>query len=325
MQAIAVPEETIGAEPCAAQVRTGARLHLGFLDLAGDYGRRFGSLGLAIDGFETRVRLRRAATDQAEGAERERTLALLRRLHDAHRTQGGVAAEVVTAIPAHAGLGSGTQLALALARAFRELHGLGVDTRADAAGLTRGARSGLGVALFDRGGFVLDGGRGASTNVPPPLAHLSFPRDWRVVLLRDDGAAGAHGEAERAASATLPPFAPEAAADLCRRALMQVLPGVAEGDFRAFGEGISAIQARLGDHFAPAQGGGRFTSARVGDVAAALERAGAVGLGQSSWGPTGFVFARDPDEAAHWAGFARSAGEIAVAIHAAREAGAEII
>jgi len=324
LEAIAVPDETISAEPCAAQVRTGARLHLGFLDLAGDYGRRFGSLGLAIDGFETRVRLHRVATDQAEGAERERTMALLRRLHDTHRTQGGVAAEVVTAIPAHAGLGSGTQLALALARAFRELHGLGVDTRADAAGLMRGARSGLGVALFDRGGFVLDGGRGAATDVPPPLAHLSFPRDWRVVLLRDDGAAGAHGEAERTAFATLPPFAPEAAADLCRRALMQVLPGVAEGDFRAFGEGISAIQARLGDYFAPAQGGGRFTSARVGDVAAALERAGAVGLGQSSWGPTGFVFARDPDEAAHWARFARSAGEIAVAIHAAREAGAEI-
>ena len=37
------------------QVTTAARLHLGFLDLAGDLGRRFGSIGLAIDAFETRV------------------------------------------------------------------------------------------------------------------------------------------------------------------------------------------------------------------------------------------------------------------------------
>jgi beta-RFAP synthase len=313
------------AQSCAAQVRTGARLHLGFLDLSGDYGRRFGSLGLAIDGFETSVRLRRADADEAQGAESERTRALLRRLRETHATRDGVAAQVVAAIPAHAGLGSGTQLALALARAFRELHGLAVDTHGDAAALMRGARSGLGVALFERGGFVLDGGRGAATDVPPVLAHLSFPREWRVVLLRDDGAAGAHGEAERAAFAKLAPLSPEASADLCRRALMQVLPGVAEADFGAFGEGISAIQARLGDYFAPAQGGGRFTSGAVGRVAAALSRAGAVGLGQSSWGPTGFVFARDADEAEHWARLARETGGVAVAIHVARETGAEIV
>jgi len=322
--AIAVPATTMDAEPFVARVSTGARLHLGFLDLTGDYGRRFGSLGLAVDGFETCVRLRRAERDVVSGAEPARTLKLLQSLKDAHRVSGGVAVEVVTAIPAHAGLGSGTQLALALARAFRNLHGLAPDTRADAAALMRGARSGLGVALFERGGFVLDGGRGSATDVPPVLAHLNFPRDWRVVLLRDDGAVGIHGEAERTGFAKLPPFPAEAAADLCRRALMQILPSVAEADFAAFGEGISAIQARLGDYFAPAQGGGRFTSPSVGSVAAALMREGAVGLGQSSWGPTGFVFARDAHEAEHWAQRAREIGGVAVAIHAAREAGAEI-
>lgn len=324
MEAIGVPESKFARQAGGRGARTGARLHLGFLDLAGDYGRRFGSLGLAIDGFETCVRLRHAEQDQAEGAERERTLAWLARLRDLHGASGGVAAQVEAAIPAHAGLGSGTQLALALARAFRTLHGLAPDARADAAALMRGARSGLGVALFERGGFVLDGGRGPMTQVPPVLAHLRFPSLWRVVLLRDDGA-GAHGEAERAAFARLPAFPPESAADLCRRALTQVLPGVAEADFSAFSEGISAIQARLGDYFAPAQGGGRFASAKVGRVAAALAQSGAVGLGQSSWGPTGFVFARDPDEAAHWARLARAAGDVDVAVHAAREHGASMV
>ena len=50
----------------------------------------------------------------------------------------------------------------------------------------RGARSGLGVALFERGGFMLDAGRGPATSLPPIVSHLPFPADWRVVLLLDD-------------------------------------------------------------------------------------------------------------------------------------------
>jgi beta-RFAP synthase len=309
------------------RVRAGARLHLGFLDLAGDLGRRFGSLGLAIDGFETRVAMRRARRFSARGAEPERVAALIRRLAEALGADGAVEVEVESAIPAHAGLGSGTQLALALGRAFRSVHGLPPETGADAQILTRGARSGVGVALFDGGGFMLDAGRGPQTGTPPVVSQLPFPASWRVVLLLDEAVEGAHGDAERAAFAALPPFPPESAAWICRHALMQVLPGVAEADFQAFGEGLSALQRRLGDHFAPAQGGDRFTSRRVGETAAALERAGALGVGQSSWGPTGFVFARDPDEAAHWAARARAEarGDLRVQVHAARDRGADCV
>jgi beta-ribofuranosylaminobenzene 5'-phosphate synthase len=307
------------------RVSAGARLHLGFLDLNGDLGRRFGSLGLAIDGFETTVAMRPGSG--VTGVESERVERWLARLADAHGRPRAVAVDVASAIPAHAGLGSGTQLALALGWAFRRLHGLPADTVADAATLLRGARSGVGVGLFEHGGLMLDAGRGAKTRLPPIVSRLAVPTPWRVVLLIDDGFTGAHGEAERAAFAALPPFPPAAAADLCRRTLMQVLPGVAEADFSAFGAGLSAIQRRLGDHFAPAQGGGRFTSPRVAAVAAALEQAGALGIGQSSWGPTGFAFARDPDEAAHWAALAKTSarGEIRVQVHAIRPNGAECV
>jgi beta-RFAP synthase len=309
------------------RVSAGARLHLGFLDLGCAFARRFGSLGLAIDGFETRIEMRRASRLAAKGAETQRVEAIVRRLAEASRLDPEVEVEVASAIPAHAGLGSGTQLALGLALAFRRLHGLPPEPEADAAALTRGARSGVGVGLFARGGFMLDAGRGAATTAPPIVSHLPFPTDWRVVLLIDEGAEGAHGEAERAAFAALPAFPREAAADICHRVLMQVLPGVAEADFAAFGAGIGAIQRRLGDHFAPAQGGGRFTSHKVGEVAAALERAGAQGVGQSSWGPTGFVFAPDPEAAAHWAGRARAAarGELRVQISASRARGAQCV
>ena len=64
------------------QVTTTARLHLGFLDLAGDLGRRFGSIGLAIDAFETRVELCEAASFEVLGEERERGAQIARRVAD---------------------------------------------------------------------------------------------------------------------------------------------------------------------------------------------------------------------------------------------------
>ena len=39
----------------SVSLRAPARLHLGFLDPGASLGRRFGSLGLVIDGFETEV------------------------------------------------------------------------------------------------------------------------------------------------------------------------------------------------------------------------------------------------------------------------------
>jgi beta-RFAP synthase len=126
---------------------------------------------------------------------------------------------------------------------------------------------------------------------------VNFPRDWRILLILDPRVEGAHGEAEGRAFAGLPRFPPDAASEICRCTLMRILPGVAEADLEAFGDGVARIQEILGDHFAPVQGGGRFISGPVGRVAARLKALGARGIGQSSWGPTGFAFASDPDHA----------------------------
>ncbi len=178
---------------------------------------------------------------------------------------------ISSAIPAHAGLGSGTQLALTIAAAFRRFAGLPLDSREDARLLDRGARSGVGVALFDRGGLAVDAGRGSHTEVPPVVAWVNFPRDWRVLLILDPRVEGAHGEAEMQAFSQLPRFAADAASEICRRTLMQILPGAVENDLEAFGDGVTGVQKIVGDHFAPAQGGGRFTSLPVGRVAEAIE------------------------------------------------------
>ena len=98
-------------------------------------------------------------------------------------------------IPPHAGLGSGTQLALAIGSAVAALEGLPLDLDEIAARLDRGKRSGIGIGTFGQGGAVLDGGPGPGT-LPPVLARVPFPRAWRVLLIFDPAETGVHG-AER--------------------------------------------------------------------------------------------------------------------------------
>ena len=308
------------------RVATTARLHIGFLDLNGDLGRRFGSIGLSIDAFETSVELCHSSNFQVLGPERERSARLALRFAQKLGLDTAKTLTVRDAIPAHAGLGSGTQLAIAIAAAFRRFSGLAPDAFGDARLLRRGARSGIGAALFERGGLVVDGGRGSDTEFPPMLAHLDFPSQWRIILIMDPKIAGAHDEQEKRAFAALPEFPANCAAEICRRTLMQILPGVAEENLATFGDGVAAIQTILGDHFAPVQGGGRFSSAAVGRIAEMLRAAGARGVGQSSWGPTGFAFARDIEEAEFLARSACAEGgtSVEVKICKAHDRGAEI-
>ena len=157
------------------------------------------------------------------------------------------------------------------------------------------------------------------------VACVSFPRDWRILLILDPRVEGAHGEEERRAFAGLPRFPADAASEICRRTLMQILPGAAEMDLEAFGDGVAGIQEILGDHFAPVQGGGRFMSAAVSQAAARLKALGAHGIGQSSWGPTGFAFASDPDHAQFLVRRARRRESgVEIRICSARDHGAEI-
>ena len=256
---------------------------------------------MLLDGPDTCVRLSRADETTVRGPERERAAQALARISEHLTLSGGHALNVAHAISPHAGLGSGTQLALAVAAAVRRLHGIAPDLRGDAARLGRGARSGIGIALFDQGGLVVDGGRGperdeGSDAVPPAVARLPVPDSWRALLLLDPTARGLSGARERAAFVALPPMAATVTGEICRLVLMQALPALAEADLPQFGDAITRIQERLGDYFIPAQGG-RFTSSRVAQALAALRRLGAPGVGQSSWGPTGFAFARDEAEA----------------------------
>jgi predicted sugar kinase len=87
---------------------------------------------------------------------------------------------------------------------------------------------------------------------------------------------------------------------------MRLLPALAETDLVAFAGAIKEIQDLLGRYFAPLQGGRPFSSPDVACALDLLAGEGALGIGQSSWGPTGFAFAASHAEAARLVNFARN-------------------
>jgi beta-ribofuranosylaminobenzene 5'-phosphate synthase len=274
-----------------------ARLHLGFLDLNGELGRTFGSVGLALGALCTRVTVSKATRAQVSGPDSDRARRYVETLSDALGLRGAHRVDIEEALPSHAGLGSGTQLALALAAAMRKLHGLPLDIRGDAVRVGRGGRSGVGIGLFDRGGVVVDGGRGPASAAAPVISRIPFPATWRVVLVLDPTRSGMHGAEESAAMDRLAPMPAATAAQICRLVLMQAMPALVEADLANFAAAISEMQALLGAYFAPVQGGGAFTSPAVAAALDLLGNEGARGRGQSSWGPTGFTFADTREQA----------------------------
>ena len=297
-----------------------ARLHLGFLDPSGTLRRRFGSLGMMIDGMSTAVRMRAGGVahgeddnrvDAAPQARHEmaRARRLVRHLQSATGRSEPIDMKLTEALPPHVGLGSGTQLALALGRAFSELHGLGLDTPGIANLLDRGARSGIGIAGFDRGGVLLDGGPRSGRQAPPVLARFDFPPEWRVILVQDPARSGLHGDSEKQGMARLPHFERARAAHLCHLVLMQILPAVAEADFGPFAAGLSELQAIVGEYFAPAQGG-VYTSPAVGRLLRWIGEHHEAAIGQSSWGPTAFAILPSEARARRMLESARAAGVV---------------
>lgn len=274
-----------------------ARLHLGFLDPDGALGRRFGSVGLAITNPATEILIERAQQPEISGAEAKRIEKLLAKFQSALDIDGCYKISVESAIPAHAGLGSGTQLALSLGAGLQALSGHAVVPNDLGAIVSRGARSAIGIASFENGGFIIDGGKKDANQPPPVIAHADIPTSWRIVLALDTSAQGVHGKRERDAFSQLEPLSETTAAHLCHVAMMQMLPALHDQDLATFGAAVSEMQDIIGRYFAPAQGGSKFSNPKIEKIVRKMGDLGGQGLGQSSWGPTGFAFFESPDAA----------------------------
>lgn len=263
-----------------------ARLHFGVLDLRGSAGRWFGGIGAAASAPSLLVSASPADRLTVEGEDASRAASFAQQFLEHHGIRSGAHVQVHRALPSHAGLGSGTQLALAIARALAEIHDIGTDPRALARAMGRAQRSAIGTWTFAHGGLVVEGGRRAQRDECGPLiARLPFPESWRCVVVVPDGPPGMSGADEAEAFARLPRPSEHDVEHVSHLVLMVLLPALADADLESFGRALSEIQEVTGRWFAPAQGG-TFASGPSRALVTQLAEWGAAGVGQSSWGPT---------------------------------------
>jgi beta-ribofuranosylaminobenzene 5'-phosphate synthase len=281
-------------------VQTPSRIHITLLDMNGSLGRVDGGIGIALDDPSVLLEAQAGPSVEVRGCDR-RTAVLVRdtaeqvlaRIH----AGAGVSLTVREHFPVHIGLGGGSQLALATARACCELYGKTMTTGELARMIGRGGTSGIGTAAFEHGGFILDGGHrfgpgcektgfapsSASIGVQPPpvLMHHDFPRDWRILLAIPALPEGASGTREAEIFRTCCPVPLGEVRTLCHEVLMRMLPGIAEQDLDRFGTSVNTIQT-LGFKKVELS----FQPREVTGLLDTMRAAGAAGAGMSSFGPT---------------------------------------
>jgi predicted sugar kinase len=285
--------------------------------------RSHGGVGMMVDRPGVHLRMRRSMRFEARGPQSERAIEFARACAAAWNLGSAACAiEVLAAPAAHVGLGSGTQLALAVAAGVHRLfvhegddddlpappehpaqadpdpseHEWSFDGREalDFARATgRGRRSCVGVHGFSRGGLIVEAGRRPAADAAgndglrgfsPMVARVRLPSAWRCVVIVGRDAIGLHGAEEAAVFADLPPMDRAVSAELARLALLELLPAAVEANFAEFSAALGAYGRLAGRPFANAAGKVPYAEAteHLLDLLAEL---GVPGCAQSSWGP----------------------------------------
>ena len=283
------------------QITAPCRLHFGLLRFAHATGPSYGGLGMMLDQPTTVVEIQQADTWQATGTNAKRALAFAQQAahHWYDTCESPLSIHVHQAPPAHAGLGSGTQLAVAIARGVSLLGNLNPDVDDLSAAVGRGQRSAIGSHGFLCGGLLWETGRLPNESLAKLTRRLDVPQQWRILLITPPHDVGLHGSAEVDAFAQVPPVPSEVTEKLQSLAEEKILPAVEQADFATFSESIYTYGHLAGSCFAPVQGG-PYASPNVARCVNTLRSLGLQGVGQSSWGPTIFAFSPDESSANQW-------------------------
>jgi beta-ribofuranosylaminobenzene 5'-phosphate synthase len=282
-------------------VETPSRIHMTLTDLAGDRGRVDGGVGVALDDPSIVVEAEMNEVLSVRGENADRARAAAKAVIDRFGL-GGAEITVRHCYRQHVGLGGGTQLAMAVGKALCELYSRPASAREIASAVGRGGTSGIGVAAFERGGFIVDGGHSfgpgkekedyrpssASLGVAPPpvILQSDLPESWKFLLAMPSLPKGAHGKRELDVFGAFCPVPKDEVAELCREIMVRMIPAVLEEDLESFGIAVNRVQ-ELG-----------FKKVEVGlqhpliqSLMEEMRSAGAAGAGLSSFGPTVYAVA----------------------------------
>ena len=286
------------------EVRTPSRLHMGLIDLHGGLGRVDGGIGIALECPRTVIEAEKSPVLRIHGGNEEQ-VGRIREAAEAVLSYAGITGSIAVhlrEIPiGHTGLGTGTALSLATARAVCELYGIYIHVNQLAQIVGRGGTSGIGTAAFSSGGFIVDGGHrfgkngekqdfrpsSASRGIQPPpvLVRHPFPLDWKILLVLPATGTDVSGKLEQDIFREVCPVSRDEVQEICHEIMMRMLPGIVEHDIGLFGAAVNRIQ-ELG--FKKAEIARQSTV--VHQLLAGLREAGAACSGMSSFGSAVFAF-----------------------------------
>ncbi|KGK98371.1 beta-ribofuranosylaminobenzene 5'-phosphate synthase [Methanococcoides methylutens] len=274
------------------KIRSPSRLHLSLIDMNAELGRVDGGVGITLDSPNITL-----SAEKHDGIEITGGSSLSDRVHaavEALLPEGeGVKVHVEEDMPPHVGLGSGTQIALSAAAAVNELYDLGLSVNELAIRVGRGGTSGIGVASFENGGFLVDCGHkfsdkgsfspsSASRADPAPVIFRHDFPEWDIILALPDSK-GAHDAQEVDIFKKECPIPLQEVQEVSHVVLMQMMPSIIEGDIENFGMALNHLQS-VGFKKREVA----LQSPAVRDLIEFMQDLGAAGAGMSSFGPVVF-------------------------------------
>ncbi|HUT80525.1 MAG TPA: beta-ribofuranosylaminobenzene 5'-phosphate synthase family protein [Candidatus Bathyarchaeia archaeon] len=295
------------------KLTTPSRLHFGLIDLNGELGRINGSFGVAlenphwiIEGYKNKKINQEIPLEIEYFNEIDKIKAKFQDHFDCDSSK--INFQIKEKIPPHIGLGSKTQFSLAIAAILMKYHNLSLTTNELAMLIQRGGTSGIGVAAFDAGGIILDGGHSfgpdketkeflpssISKASPPPVIFRNYPPDnWRFVVITPAKIQGSFGLEEVNLFQTECPIPSGQVEKISRLILMKILPALVEKDIKTFGEGISDMQLQF-NRF----GFEKYSNTIVEELLDYMQKLKEIyGFGISSFGPTIYALTNSEIEA----------------------------
>lgn len=284
------------------KVIAGARLHLGFYSLAPVSNHMFGSLGLYIGGLKQdplRIEIEAVKRDDSGGLvfhdypNDVKHVVLNFFEKECNHANLDATLKLVHSYRRHVGLGSTTQLVLASLTALSRICGYEASVEMLALKGGRGSVSGIGIYGFKMGGFIVDSGvwKGVREH-PVLLTRLEFPEDIGVIIaIPKTEYSVPESEEPAIEDRDLIRAAIRYQKDLSTYALSYILRGLVSRDWSLFAEGLNKLQDTVGKVFKIVQGG-LYATEETETLVGIFREKGALGAGQSSWGPLAYGFFR---------------------------------
>ncbi|MEF8873542.1 MAG: beta-ribofuranosylaminobenzene 5'-phosphate synthase family protein [Candidatus Thermoplasmatota archaeon] len=275
-------------------VQTPSRLHFGIIDLSRSFRREYGALGLCLkNGYEIELNVKGPEGVDVKGDEREKKIVknVYARLKDEFDLSSGFDVVIKERVPSHVGLGSTTQITLGAGYGMLKSVGEDIDTPDLAEILDRARYSAIGTYGFKLGGFILEGGKTETDEVPPLLFRGQVPEDWRFLIICPEESRGYDEEEEKPIMDELQ-VEKKYAEKICHNVLIGILPALKEKNIEAFGSHLTEIQRLVGNSFSDYQEG-TYHPAVADTVEKLIEET--YGAGQSSWGPTAYGLVQKDD------------------------------